>query len=344
MGLLLIYLFGALALSFLCSVLEAVLLSTPMSFINTLEPKNPKLAGLLKQYKMNVDRPVSAILSLNTIAHTIGAAGVGAQAIEIWGEASFGIVSAMMTLLILVLSEIIPKTIGAFYWRSIALQCTAIIRALIWITFPLVWLSELITRWFTPKNHQTQVSRDEVSAMVSLGEEEGVFKDKETKAIQSLLKLESICAREIMTPHIVVESAPETMSCAEMYNDGRFTKSRIPVYEENDDFITGYILRNEVLDKMSGDQFDCRLSQLKRPILQFQENESVANIWERMLQTKEHIAAITDDYGCLRGVVTMEDVIETMLGVEIVDEHDFIEDMQELAHCKAAEMRMPNSF
>ena len=169
MGLLLIYLIGALSLSFLCSVLEAVLLSTPMSYISTLEMKNPRLASLMKRYKSNIDRPVSAILSLNTIAHTIGAAGVGAQAIELWGEAVFGIVSAVMTFLILVLSEIIPKTVGAFYWRDLALKSTAVIRVLIIITYPLVWLSELITRWLTPKDAPASVSRDEVSAMVSLG-------------------------------------------------------------------------------------------------------------------------------------------------------------------------------
>lgn len=339
MGLLLIYLIGALSLSFLCSVLEAVLLSTPMSYISTLEMKNPRLASLMKRYKSNIDRPVSAILSLNTIAHTIGAAGVGAQAIELWGEAVFGIVSAVMTFLIFVLSEIIPKTIGAFYWRDLALKSTAVIRVLIIITYPLVWLSELITRWLTPKDAPASVSRDEVSAMVSLGVEEGVFKAKESKAIQSLIHLESVKAADIMTPQIVVESANASMTCREMYDDRRFTKSRIPVYDSDDDFISGYVLRNDVLEKVSADDFGCVLDSLKREILQFKENEPVSNIWEQMLVTKEHIVAITDGYSCLRGIITMEDIIETMLGIEIVDENESIVDMQLYAVQCAQEMR-----
>lgn len=340
MTLLLIYLIGALALSFLCSVLEAVLLSTPMSYINTLYGKNARLAGLMKRYKANVDRPVSAILSLNTIAHTIGAAGVGAQAIELWGEASFGIVSAVMTFLILVLSEIIPKTIGAFYWRKIALQSTAIIRVLVIICWPLVVLSEFITRLFTPKNPPASVSREEVSAMIDVGEEEGVFKPKESRAIQSVLHLSNVTARDIMTPQIVCETAPASMSCLDFHNSQEFAKSRIPVYDSDDDFITGYVLRSDLLQKISDDNFECTLADVRRPILTFPENESVANIWERMLQTREHISVIVDEYNCFRGIVTMEDVIETMLGVEIVDEHDTAEDMQQLARSMAEEKKL----
>lgn len=334
MTLLLVYLIGALALSFLCSVLEAVLLSTPVSYINTLFSKNAKLADLMKRYKANVDRPVSAILSLNTIAHTIGAAGVGAQAIELWGEASFGIVSAVMTLLILVISEIIPKTIGACYWRTLALQSTAIIRVLVIICWPLVVLSEFITRLVTPKNPPASVSREEVAAMVDVGEEEGVFQPKESRAIQSVLHLSNVTAREIMTPQIVAETAPAYMNCKDFHNS-HFTKSRIPIYNDNDDFISGYVLRSELLEKVSDREFECTLADIRRPILSFLEIEPVSNIWERMLQTKEHISVIVDEYGCFRGIVTMEDVIETMLGVEIVDEHDEAEDMQLLARSRA---------
>ena len=341
MTLLLVYLTGALALSFLCSVLEAVLLSTPMSYINTLFPRNEKLAGLMKRYKANVDRPVSAILSLNTIAHTIGAAGVGAQAIELWGEASFGIVSALMTILILVFSEIIPKTIGAFYWRELALQSTAVIRVLIVICWPLVILSEFITKIFSPKNPPASVSREEVAAMVDVGEEEGVFQPKESRAIQSVLHLSNVTARDIMTPQIVAETAPAAMSCRDFHDNCDFTKSRIPIYNSNDDFISGYVLRSELLEKVSDDNFECTLADMSRPILSFPESEPVSNIWEQMLQTKEHISVVVDEYGCFRGIVTMEDVIETMLGVEIVDEHDTAEDMQQLARMRADEMSKP---
>lgn len=338
MVLIFLYLFGALALSFLCSVLEAVLLSTPLSFISMKEEQGVKAAVRLKEYKNNIDRPVAAILSLNTIAHTIGAAGVGSESVKIFGQEYFGIVSAVLTLLILVLSEIIPKTIGATYWRSLAIPVTGIIRFLEIITYPLVLLSELITRLFSSKNRQQSVSREEVSAMVNVGVEEGVFKAKENKIIQSFIKLVNVTAKEIMTPNIVVESADESMTFGDFRNKD-FSYSRIPVYRDNRDYITGYILRATVLEKLSENKLDVKLSEIVRPILSFYENEPVSGIWEKMLERKEHISVVTDEYGCLRGIVTMEDVIETMLGVEIVDENDTDTDMQAVAREKWLRMR-----
>lgn len=338
MVLIFLYLFGALALSFLCSVLEAVLLSTPLSFISMKEEQGVKAAVRLKEYKNNIDRPVAAILSLNTIAHTIGAAGVGSESVKIFGQEYFGIVSAVLTLLILVLSEIIPKTIGATYWRSLAIPVTGIIRFLEIITYPLVLLSELITRLFSSKNRQQSVSREEVSAMVNVGVEEGVFKAKENKIIQSFIKLVNVTAKEIMTPNIVVESADESMTFRD-FRDKDFSYSRIPVYRDNRDYITGYILRATVLEKLSENKLDVKLSEIIRPILSFYENEPVSGIWEKMLERKEHISVVTDEYGCLRGIVTMEDVIETMLGVEIVDENDTDTDMQAVAREKWLRMR-----
>lgn len=338
MVLIFLYLFGALALSFLCSVLEAVLLSTPLSFISMKEEQGVKAAVRLKEYKNNIDRPVAAILSLNTIAHTIGAAGVGSESVKIFGQEYFGIVSAVLTLLILVLSEIIPKTIGATYWRSLAIPVTGIIRFLEIITYPLVLLSELITRLFSSKNRQQSVSREEVSAMVNVGVEEGVFKAKENKIIQSFIKLVNVTAKEIMTPNIVVESADESMTFRD-FRDKDFSYSRIPVYRDNRDYITGYILRATVLEKLSENKLDVKLSEIVRPILSFYENEPVSGIWEKMLERKEHISVVTDEYGCLRGIVTMEDVIETMLGVEIVDENDTDTDMQAVAREKWLRMR-----
>lgn len=335
MGLILLYLIGALSLSFLCSVLEAVLLSTPMSFISMKENQGAKIAKLLREYKTNIDKPVAAILSLNTIAHTIGAAGVGSESVKIFGQEYFGLISALLTLLILVLSEIIPKTIGASYWRTLAIPSTKVIHALVIITYPLVMLSEVITKVFSPKKQQLSVSREEVSAMVNIGAEEGVFQAKENKIIQNFIKLINVTAKEIMTPNIVIASAPESMKLKEFYANEQFKPySRIPVYEENRDYITGYVLRAMVLEKLSEDKFNVSLSQIKRPILSFNENEIVSNIWEKMLASKEHISIITDEYGCLRGIVTMEDVIETMLGVEIVDEFDTTTDMQVLAREK----------
>lgn len=335
MGLILLYFLGALSLSFLCSVLEAVLLSTPMSYISMRENQGSKTATLMKQYKNNVDRPVGAILSLNTIAHTIGSAGVGAESIKIFGEQYFGLISAILTLLILVLSEIIPKTIGASYWRSLALPSTRIIRVLILITYPLVLLSELITKVFTPRGNQASMSREEVSAMVDVGTTEGIFRESESKLIKSCIALSGVKARQIMTPSIVVESACQDLTVRDFQAKQSWSFSRIPVYAGDKDYITGYVLKDAVLKLLSEDQFHVKLSDLKRPILTFREEESVFQIWEKMLEKREHISVIIDEYGGLRGLVTMEDIIETMTGVEIVDEDDVAVDMQALAKEKS---------
>ena len=335
MGLILLYFLGALSLSFLCSVLEAVLLSTPMSYISMKENQGSKTATLMKQYKNNVDRPVGAILSLNTIAHTIGSAGVGAESIKIFGEQYFGLISAILTLLILVLSEIIPKTIGASYWRSLAMPSTRIIRVLLLITYPLVLLSELITKVFTPRGNQASMSREEVSAMVDVGTTEGIFRESESKLIKSCIALSGVKARQIMTPSIVVESACQDLTVKDFQAKQSWSFSRIPVYAGDKDYITGYVLKDAVLKLLSEDQFHVKLSDLKRPILTFREEESVFQIWEKMLEKREHISVIIDEYGGLRGLVTMEDIIETMTGVEIVDEDDVAVDMQALAKEKS---------
>ena len=335
MGLILLYFLGALSLSFLCSVLEAVLLSTPMSYISMRENQGSKTATLMKQYKNNVDRPVGAILSLNTIAHTIGSAGVGAESIKIFGEQYFGLISAILTLLILVLSEIIPKTIGASYWRSLAMPSTRIIRVLILITYPLVLLSELITKVFTPRGNQASMSREEVSAMVDVGTTEGIFRESESKLIKSCIALSGVKARQIMTPSIVVESACQDLTVKDFQAKQSWSFSRIPVYAGDKDYITGYVLKDAVLKLLSEDQFHVKLSDLKRPILTFREEESVFQIWEKMLEKREHISVIIDEYGGLRGLLTMEDIIETMTGVEIVDEDDVAVDMQALAKEKS---------
>lgn len=335
MILIILYFLGALALSFLCSILEAVLLSTPLSFISMKENQGNKTATLMKQYKNNVDKPVGAILSLNTIAHTIGSAGVGAESIKLFGEEYFGIISAILTLLILVLSEIIPKTIGASYWRQLAMTSTKIIRILIFITYPLVILSELITKIFSPKGNQTTMSRDEVSAMVDVGTSEGIFKESESKIIKSCIRLSSVKAEQIMTPFIVVESANENLTVKEFYDLKSWNFSRIPVYGSDKEYISGYIMKDDVLKELSDDNFNTTLFNLARPILSFREDNSAYCIWEKMLEKREHLSIIVDEYECLRGVVSMEDIIETMTGVEIVDEDDVAIDMQAFAKEKS---------
>lgn len=335
MTLILLYLFGAIGISFLCSVLEAVLLSTPVSFISMKEDQGVKAASLLMKYKTNIDRPVAAILTLNTVAHTIGAAGVGSESVKIFGEAYFGIISAILTLLILVLSEIIPKTIGASYWRTLAIPSAKIIKILIVITYPLVWLSELLTRCVSPKIQPLTVSREEVAAMVNVGTDEGVIDDAENQVIQNFLKLSNVKAQEVMTPYVVVASASIDSTMKEFYDNKSLASfSRIPVFETGREFIVGYVRRANVLEMLTQDKFDLKLQELVRPILFFREDTTVSDIWQKMLQEKEHISVIADEYGCMRGIVTMEDVIETMLGVEIVDECDTTDNLQEMARKK----------
>ena len=326
-----IIMFVSMSLSALCSVLEATLLSTPLSYITGLEDQGVKGAERLKRLKQNSDRPISAILCLNTIANTVGASIVGSLVYEVYGDALVGIFSTIFTLGILIFSEIIPKTIGSSYWRSLALPASAIISMMIFITFPLVWILEHLQRLISSNSNQVSVSREDISAMVSVATEEEVIEKDEKKMIQNLLKLDEVTAHEIMTPSVVVEMVPGSMTIREFY-DSDNTHSRILVYdEENDEYVVGYVLRQEVLEKMAEDNFNSTLNDIIRPILTFGEEDTVADIWEKLLEKKEHISAILDEYGSLRGIVTMEDVIETMLGQEIVDEKDEVVDMQEYA-------------
>ena len=323
--------FASIVLSALCSMLEATLLSTPLSFITGLEEQGVRGAKRLKNLKQNPDRPISAILCLNTIANTVGASIVGSLVYEVYGDAIVGVFSTIFTLMILVFSEIIPKTIGTSYWRSLALPASSIINAMIFIAFPLVWALEHLTRLISTRSNQVSVSREDISAMVSVATEEEVIEKDEKKMIQNLLKLDELTAHEIMTPSAVVEMAECGMSIREFY-DSDLSHSRIPVYdEENDEYVIGYVLRQEILEKMAEDKFSTKLIDITRPIMSFTEETSVSDIWEKMLEKKEHISVILDEYGSLRGIVTLEDVIETMLGHEIVDEKDEVVDMQEYA-------------
>ncbi len=322
----------SIVLSALCSTLEATLLSTPLSYITGLEEQGVKGASRLKRLKQHPDRPISAILCLNTIANTVGASIVGSLVYEVYGDALVGVFSTIFTFAILILSEIIPKTIGTSYWRSLAIPASVIVNGMIFIMFPLVWILEKFTSIISSKSNQISVSREDISAMVSVATEEEVIEKEEKKMIQNLLKLDEITAHEIMTPSAVVEMAESHMSIRDFYDSEDLTHSRIPVYdEENDEYVIGYVLRQEILEKMAEDNFALPLKEITRPIMNFKEEDTVSDIWEKMLEKKEHISVILDEYGSVRGIVTMEDVIETMLGHEIVDETDEVVDMQEYA-------------
>ena len=326
-----IIMFASIVLSALCSTLEATLLSTPLSFITGLEEQGVKGSARLKEQKQNPDRAISAILCLNTIANTVGASIVGSLVYEVYGDALVGIFSTIFTLAILFFAEIIPKTIGTSYWRKLAIPASSIISGMIFITYPLVLVLQKFTKLISSNAEHVSVSREDISAMVSVATEEEEIEKEEKKMIQNILKLDEVTAHEIMTPSVVVEMVPGNMTIREFY-ESENTHSRILVYdEENDEYVTGYVLRQEVLEKMAEDKFEATLDDILRPIMTFTEEDSVSDIWETLLEKKEHISAILDEYGSLRGIVTMEDVIETMLGHEIVDEKDEVVDMQEYA-------------
>ena len=322
----------SILMSALCSTLEATLLSTPLSYITGLEEQGVRGAARLKKLKQNTDRPISAILCLNTIANTVGASIVGSLVYEVYGDAIVGLFSTIFTLCILIFSEIIPKTIGTSYWRSLAIPASVIINAMIFISFPLVWILEHMQRLISSHSTQVSVSREDISAMVSVATEEDVIEKDEKTMIQNLLKLDEVTAHEVMTPSTVVEMAEGQMTIREFYDSADLTHSRILVYDdENDDYVVGYALRQDVLEKMAEDKFSTTVREITRPILSFPEDEPLGNIWEKLLAKKEHISVIIDEYGTFRGIVTLEDVIETMLGQEIVDETDEVVDMQEYA-------------
>lgn len=332
MALLFAYLFLALIVSFLCSIVEAVLLSTPISFLKLEMENGRKGAEKLLKHKENVDKPLSAILSLNTIAHTVGAAGVGVQANIVFGEAYFGIVSAVLTVLILVLTEIIPKTLGTNYNKKFVKVVSFLIDGMIFITYPLVVASSFITRLLSNKSPELTTSREEVSVLASIGTEEGVFAENENKIIQNLLKLKNITVSEIMTPRVVVITADEEMSLQSFLEKKEFLHfSRIPVYKSNRDNITGYVFRAMVFEKLAEDRFDLKLKDIKRDIVTFQKDTTLFNAWDEMLSKREHISLVIDEYGGMDGITTLEDIIESLLGFEIVDEKDKVADMQEYA-------------
>lgn len=332
MALLLTYLFIALFTSFLCSIAEAVLLSTPISYVKAKMEMGSSSAKNFLVLKEDVDKPLSAILSLNTVAHTVGAAGVGAQATIVFGEAYFGIVSAVLTILILVFTEIIPKTLGSNYSKELMGFATKIIRGMIVLTYPLVVISMFLTRYLSRKEKELTTSREEISALASIGTEEGIFADKENKIIQNLIRLKTIRISEILTPRIVVVVANENMTLQEFLVNKEFLHfSRIPVYNESRDNITGYVFREMVFEKLAEDQFHLKLKDIKRNIATFAETDTLFRVWEELLHRKEQISLVVDEYGGMDGIVTLEDIIETLLGFEIVDEKDRVEDMQQYA-------------
>ena len=334
MSALFFYLFIALFVSFVCSLAEAVLLSIPQSFLATIKKKYLWADSFLN-YKKNIDKPLSAILALNTVAHTIGAAGVGAEASKLFGHTSLGMVSAILTLLILIFSEIIPKTLGAMYCKSLSKFTFYTIKLMMILTYPLVFISIRITQLFAKKKNQI-ISREELSAMANLGYDEGVFSKDENRIIQNILNLKKIKVSEILTPRVVVVSANENLKTDDFKSQKQFLNfSRIPLFSDQNEKITGYILLQDVL-KNNSDKNNLKnsLKEFKRDILTVPNTINLFVLFNRLVEKKEHISVVVDEYGGLDGIITMEDVIETFLGLEIMDESDQVIDMQKYAKQK----------
>ncbi len=334
MGLLILYVALALGVSFLCSIMEAVILSVTPSYVAALDQEAPSnaAAGRLQRLKADIDRPLAAILSLNTIAHTVGAAGAGAQAAEVYGDTYVGVISAVLTFLILVFSEIIPKTLGAVYWRRMAPTIALILTPLMWLFSPLVWMSQGLTRLLARGEERVSFSREEFTAMAELGEEEGVFEEKESRILKNLFRFNSLRVLDIMTPRTVMFDLPEDKVIGEVVSDyDEFRFSRIPVYGADRDDVTGYVLKDEMLLRAAQEDHDVPLRDLRREMLVVRETLPLPDLLERMLDRLEHVALVVDEYGGVSGLVSMEDVVETLLGLEIVDEADSVEDMQALA-------------
>lgn len=332
MNLLILYLALAIGVSFLCSILEAVLLSITPSYIAMLEEQGDKAGKLLRSLKKDIDQPLAAILSLNTIAHTIGAAGVGAQAQLVFGNAYVTLTSIVLTLLILVFSEIIPKTLGATYWKKLSGFSARVTNVLILITYPFVLLSKGITKLLSSDENRPSISREEIGAMADLGHREGIFEKEESNIMRNLIKFSSLKVEDIMTPRIVVIKYSEENTIKNVLSEKEeLTVSRVPVFGRSDEDITGYVLKNDMYLELSKGNDDTKLKDLKRDILIVPEMSSIKNLFEKLLDSQDHIAIVVDEYGGFSGVVTMEDVVETLFGMEIVDEIDTIDDMQKLA-------------
>ncbi|AOE48797.1 hemolysin family protein [Kangiella sediminilitoris] len=328
-----VYIFIALFFSFVCSIAEAVLLSITPSYIEHLQQERPKRAILLRRLRLdNVDRSLAAILTLNTIAHTVGAIVAGAKATVVFGNAWIGLFSALMTLAILFFSEIVPKTIGAVYWERLAPVIAVFVRWLTKALYPLIWISEGLTKLISKGKQQHIFSREEFLAMAGLGKKTGDIDEHESRIINNLFRLGSLKAKDIMTPRRVIHYLQENDQIAEVFNHVVESKfSRIPIYSEDIDDITAFVLKDDILMAQAQGKDDCELKQIQREMVCVLDEMSLPNLLETLLNQKQHIALVVDEYGDTRGLVTLEDLVETLLGMEIMDEVDEVRDMQKLA-------------
>ena len=333
MLLLIVYVFVALGFSFLCSIAEAVILSVSSAYISVQEKEGKPSGALLRSLTENINNPLSAILTLNTIAHTMGAAGAGAQAAAVFGDAYLGVISAVLTLLILVFSEIIPKTVGATYWRALAPITAYFLKYLTIVLKPFVKMSELLTRGFKEDSPLRGLSRSELHAMAELSGQEGQLATHEAAFLQSLLSLHELKVKDAITHRTALFSVPESMSVeAFFHKHAHIEYSRIPVYTDNDsENISGYVMRSDLLVAQARGNTDKPLQEYAKDMVTILGTMPLSGTFDHFLNKHVHMLLVVDEYGGLEGVITLEDLLERLLGVDIVDEKDTTVSMRRLA-------------
>ncbi len=335
MDLLVIYFLGAVIVSFVCSVLESVLLSVTMPFISVMEKEKPKAGLLLKQHKQNINKSIASILILNTVANTVGAAAVGAQAERVFGSGALFWVSAVLTFAILFFGEIIPKTIGATFWKQLAPVAAYIIRFFIWFTYPIIIMTLFVTNRIKKGDEGHSLSKEELLESTLLSEDEGVLDEQESDIIENILRLDDIKVQDILTPRSVVFALEGNRTIADIVKNEAdiFKYSRIPVFEGNIENITGMILTKQLFAQALKDD-SVELKSIQKDIYRINEQVPVSWALDLFIEKKEHMFLVLDKYDQVEGIVTLEDCVETILGVEIVDESDAHVDMRELAKLK----------
>jgi len=334
MVLLIAFFLLSLIASFLCSIWEAVLLSITPSYIQVKLDEGGSLGKTLQNFKENIDKPLAAILTLNTVAHTFGAIGVGAQATKLWEGSIIATVvtPVVMTIFVLFLSEIIPKTIGASQWKSLAGFTASSLKGVMWLLAPFVWVSQSITKWLKKDKDKSVLSRTDFAAIAKISAKSGATSANESRIIDNLLKLTSVRAKDIMTPRTVVTAAPEDISIGDFYAENEKLRfSRVPVFENSKDNITGFVMKDDVLKSIIDKNQNDELKSIRRDIAVVTESSPIQRVFDKLMESKEQIALVVDEFGGMSGILSMEDVIETILGMEIVDEFDNVEDLQQLA-------------
>jgi len=337
MTLLIIYLAIAIGVSFLCSVLEAVLLSITPSFTETIQNEKPGSGAKILKVRNNLDESLSSILILNTFAHTMGAAGVGSQALQVFGPEWETVIAVVLTLAILYFSEIIPKTLGATFWKQLAVPAAYTISWLVKLVYPLVWISTRLTKLFSA-NKENEITREEIIALASLGHKDGNLFTQENEYLSNLLSLREIKTEQILTPRSVVHMLDAKTTVKEALDDPKTKQfTRIPVYGDNADDIMGKVIRADLYEAERQGKGGESIKEIAIPLFSVSEKMSVQNLLDTFIKQKAHLFLVNDEFGQTAGVVSLEDAIETLLGREIVDETDKVEDLQELARSKYRE-------